>query len=322
MGFQLDPEHRFAPTPERVGRILAAYDLTLRDFRPPGNGMENTTLLVDCAEGPHVLRIYRLGKKTDVEIDRELAFVQHLRARGIPIPRVLATRRGERWTKLELDGAIWQALVMERIAGRHAEAYTPALLADLAGTQARMHLAAGELVDLDPGPALGELADTQFAPRIDLRAVPDPRLSGFVERARQYRLTLDPDLPCGLCHLDYDPENVLVTEEGAIAAVLDFDDLALAPYVVDLAYTTWHVRFHDGEAAAARYLSMYEAVRPLSDREHAWLAPIERFRHYVICSLGILEGAAADAAEVERYLALDAALRDQDARIRGPSGPG
>jgi Ser/Thr protein kinase RdoA (MazF antagonist) len=97
------------------------------------------------------------------------------------------------------------------------------------------------------------------------------------------------------------------TDDGEFAAVLDFDDLALAPYAMDLAYTLWHVRFHAGESAAARYLSIYEAARPLGELERAWLAPIERFRHYVICSLGILEGEAADPRQVERYLALEAA---------------
>lgn len=318
-------QHRLAPTPQLVGELLAGYGLALRRFEAAGTGMENTTLLASCAEGEYVVRIYRREKRGEADVRREVAFLQHLIAQGIPVPRFVARADGEVLAELTADGGAWRALVMERVAGHHAAAYAPALLEDLARTQARLHLAAESFGTLHPaldlGPPLRELRETQFLPHIDREALAEPRLSGFLDRAGHYHLVLDERLPRGLCHLDYDKENALASADGRLAAVLDFDDLALAPYVVDLAYTAWHVLAYEGEAASARYVAAYEALRPLSDAERAWLYPAMLFRHYVIGSLGILEGETAEP-DIAQYLALEALLGgDATAAAASPRAP-
>lgn len=79
---------------------------------------------------------------------------------------------------------------------------------------------------------LANLKEYYFIDQIPQEGI-DSRLRAFLQRAKEYEVSLPSELPRGLCHLDYDTGNTLVNK-NVVAAVLDFDDLALAPFVVCL----------------------------------------------------------------------------------------
>jgi len=274
---------------KNVTHILARYDLALRNFNAASTGIENTTLIIDTNKGKFVLRVYRQRKKDSTEIYRELDFMEYLRANNIKVPRVISNTQGERLTLERLDDKVWQVIVMEFIEGRHAQTYTPELIIELSSTQANMHNLSSSYADkhgvLEP---LTNLEENYFIDQI-LQERIDRQLQAFLQRAKAYELNLPLELPKGLCHLDYDTDNALVSK-NSVAAILDFDDLALAPFIVCLGYTLWHVRTEAGEEAAQKYLENYETQRKLSDLERQFIKPVMLFRHYVISSVKILNG--------------------------------
>ncbi len=71
------------------------------------------------------------------------------------------------------------------------------------------------------------------------------------------------DLLTGPVHLDFDAGNVL-ENDGKVAAILDFDDLAFAPLAACLGNTLWHVFVEADSTKMAKYLKSYVAHRKLS----------------------------------------------------------
>jgi Ser/Thr protein kinase RdoA (MazF antagonist) len=150
------------------------------------------------------------------------------------------------------------------------------------------------------------LKEEYFIKQINLRRLEDDRLRSFLERASNYTLSLDNALPKGLCHLDYDTDNLLA-KNSSVLAVLDFDDLAIAPFIVCLAYTLWHVYTEKSEDAAWEYLRYYETFRQISDLERGYIKPIMLFRHYVISAVKVLNNHTLES-DIEKYLDIEKQL--------------
>jgi Ser/Thr protein kinase RdoA (MazF antagonist) len=237
----------------------------------------------------------------------ELDFMAYLHGHGVPVPGILPNGLGQYITKLTFDGRMWQIIVMEYIKGEHAGQYTEELISDMAKTQAAMHsLSANYSTKSLPAEELRVLKEEYFIRQIDLHHLADDRLKGFLERATNYTLDLGAGLPCGLCHLDYDTDNLL-TKGSSVLAVLDFDDLAIAPFIVCLAYTLWHVYAEENETAAWQYLKNYETFRQLSDLERKYIKPIMLFRHYVISAVKVLNNHTLES-DIEKYLDIEKQL--------------
>ena len=211
-------------------------------------------------------------------------------------------------TSLKLHNTTWWAIVMEFIDGIHSKTYPEKLIDELAITQARLHVLAVDysVSQLMHAGELHELRESFFIQQIDRSRITNRLLLDFLDRAQNYVVLLDRNLPKGLCHLDYDKENALI-KDNTLVAILDFDDLALAPFIVCLAYTLWHIRQQSGQDAQAHYLSKYESIRPLSDLEKLFIKPIMLFRHYVISSIRILNNHRTPE-EIHEYLALESEL--------------
>ena len=300
-------DNQFIPNRQSVARILEQYGLELKAYSAAASGIENITLIADTSKGKFVVRVYRQHKKGSTEIFRELDFMEYLRTHMVKVPMIITNTEGSRLASAQFGGKTWQIIVMEFVEGRHASIYTDALLADLASTQARMHILSSTYKDAYAGPELlTRLTENYFITQIPQTLITDDALPAFLDRAKAYELHLPPELPHGLCHLDYDSNNVLV-KDNTIAAVLDFDDLALAPFVVCLSYTLWHVYTHAGESAAQTYLRHYAAHRKLSDLELQYLAPTMLFRHYVLSAIAILSGRTSPE-KIAAFIRHEAAL--------------
>lgn len=306
----IEPEKRFTPTNQVVGELLERYNLELISYKPAASGIENTTLLVTTTTKDCVVRIYREGKKTVEAIYAELSFMHHLSKNGLAIPKVLHNRQQHLLSGVSQNGKKWQAIVMERSRGIHAPRYTSKLIENLATSQATMH----ELADTFPNTSelqtLRVIRDTLFAPKAAKLKLRDKRLKDFVERAAAYSVSLPVGSPSGACHLDFDKDNVLV-DGDTITAILDFDDLAIAPYAVCLGYTLRDVYAgsHSMTSVIA-YLDAYQDIRPLQKSELRLLRPIMLARHYMMSCLHILDG-KADNAHIQKYLEQESKLLDE-----------
>lgn len=299
---------QFNPDRQKIARILERYDLELKSYREASAGIENTTLIIDTNKGAFVMRIYRQQKKPALEINRELDFMTYLRINGMKVPVVVANKAGDQLTTERFKNKRWRIIVMEFIEGYHAEKYTDGLINELSSIQARMHNLSSTYKDSYPiSEPLTRLKESYFITLIPQSQIIDDRLGAFLDRAKDYELKLPRELPRGLCHLDYDTDNTLVKDD-AVAAVLDFDDLGLAPFVVCLGYTLWHVYTYAGQEASKSYLENYKTKRKLSDLELSYIKPIMLFRHYVISAVKILNGHTSPA-EVSAFLEQEAQLR-------------
>jgi Ser/Thr protein kinase RdoA (MazF antagonist) len=230
-------------------------------------------------------------------------------------PDIIQNKEGSLLTRLTIEGIVWQVILMEYMSGEHQDSYVPQLLQSMATTQAHMHMVSSDFSDHYQGFVIRELRETYFIKQIDMGTLRDSRLIDFLERAKQYHLSLDKRLPWGLCHLDYDKDNILADRLGNITAMLDFDDLALAPYVLDLAYTLLHVYWHAGIKGITKYLAVYEKKRRLSTLERHNLQQLMLFRYYVLCSHNVLNGETEEAT-VAKYLALEEDLLERNLFIR------
>lgn len=304
---KLEQEKQFVPTDECLANLFKLYSLKFISHEAATSGIENTTLIVSINKAKYVARIYRQGKKSDDEIQLELNFMQHLMENGIKVPKVIKNIHGKLITVFNYSNTTWQLIVMEFVDGVHAEAYSRGLLKDMAETQANMHLLSMKYkLPHESNNKLEILRENYFIKQIDRSSIKSSELEAFLARAEKFNLKLDPHLPSGLCHLDYDKDNI-ISKNSKIEAVLDFDDLAIAPFVVCLGYTLWHVYAYNGKEMMQYYLSEYEKLRPLKIIEKQYLTKIILFRHYVVSSLKILNGHTLER-EISEYLKLESAI--------------
>ena len=176
---------QFTPTQENVSSLLKMYNLRLADYKFADSGIENCTILIKASRGRYVLRIYRKHKKGDVAVQRELDFVRYLEANQIPIAYPIANLSGDYLSHLELNGYIWQAILMQHMPGKHADHYSNKLLANLANIQARMHnLAASYQTNNAQKEKLTELRETHFAKLIKNRKTLDVQHQSFIDKTK------------------------------------------------------------------------------------------------------------------------------------------
>jgi Ser/Thr protein kinase RdoA (MazF antagonist) len=298
-----------------VAAALRPYGITKFAFVAATRGIENTTLIITLPDASQrVLRVYRLGKKSDADILLELAFMQELREHGLPIPAIAPSQSGELLGHVDAGDEQWQCVLMEYLGGHHTKHYSPVLIEELARYQAHMHqLGAIWATTQPPGtPMISELTETEFVPLVAVSHIPDPALRAFIERAAAYRFALPDDLPHGYSHFDYDSGNVLVDESGHVTGILDFDDMRYAPLVMCLAYSLWDVRRRNPSSTIdmEAYLHTYQQLRPLTVAERTSLASIMLLRHYAIGALKVLSS-SMDAEVLRDFLHIEQRLIDQ-----------
>lgn len=300
---KIDAAQQFKPTNDNVGAILAAYDIQSSGFSVAQTGIENCTLFVSSDGGNYVLRVYRKAKKSNHDIQAEFHFIDYLAAHEIPVAPAIKNTNKEYITEYQ----DWQCILMPKISGEHATRYNRTLVENLATVQARMHqLALADDAPVAKQPPLLFLQDTIFLPTIDVNTL-DPHAKALMERATGFSVTLPEGLPSGLCHLDYDIDNILVDAQDSIAAVLDFDDLALAPFIVCLGYTLWDIFEQEEPTLVSEYLQLYRSRRDLTKQELELLPRIMLFRHYLVAALIVVDG-DMDEVTAQKYARIENAI--------------
>jgi len=235
------------------------------------------------AQGPGaVLKLYNALEDPAI-VDFQIGALGHLALQdpGLPVPRLLSTRAGERSTRVEgPDGARHILCAITFLPGRLLEEVRPeaALLRDFGRTVARLdralrgffHPAAGQRIAWDIRRA-GEL-------RPHASLIGDPAVATAVARVLERtsgHLSAFAGLRGQVIHNDCNPGNVLVDAQGApsVAGIIDFGDMIHGPLIFDLALAAADVA---GEGmgpieSAQEVIAGYSGVLPLQDDEIAAL---------------------------------------------------
>ncbi len=286
---KLNPEAQIKLNTSTLSHILKNYGLELRSFKIAQGGIENTTALISTNKGSFALRVYRKNKKKVAWIEQELDFMNFLRDNGLPIPQLSKNSKNSFITTFAAQGAIWKCILMEQMPGIHARTYSRSLIIDLAKHQAKMHTLGVQYAKKHrPMTTLDVLIEGYFIKKIQLKKLKQRSTVDFLHRAQKFLVKLDPRLPRGFNHLDYDKTNTLAKNDK-LSGILDFDDLAYSPMVVCLGYTLWDIITDSPNLNRLRlYLKTYSKIRKLKRIEVTYLRDILLFRNYAIGSMDVL----------------------------------
>jgi homoserine kinase type II len=305
-------------------RKLAETDVRaiLRDFgldgyrahHPIAVGTINTNVRVETEAGPLFLRVNE-GKSLD-DVGREAAIVAHVAARGVPTPVPLASGAGQPFV-------LWRDQIVSLfpwIPGRTLERaeVTPADAAAVGRALAQLHLAGADFADHRPGRYEPSEIERRLAGVADLnRAELVPAVTVLSAELGSLAKERAGALPAGVVHGDLFIDNVLYAD-GALAALLDFEQASWGRLAYDLAVTVLAFGFggDDFRADVTRaLLDAYTAVRAPAPEERAALGPELRFaacRFAVtrLTDVHLKQGAgAAPGKRYQRYLARLASLQ-------------
>lgn len=313
---------RFSGSDLDVNKIAAAFGVPFTaSVHRLNSGIINTSFVVRSKKMTYVVRVYVQTKKKAV-IQRELAVMESLRARGISIPRFFSKPDGSYvHTFKDKKGKRWFAVMMEFVKGKELTARNFAVLPQVATIHAQMHnFLAEEREIIQKKKALAAIARSVFG---EVRkALKDSRISenertairmSYTKLYKDWNLAKDSliKLPFGMAHLDYDSSNILV-RDGNVEGVIDFDDIDYIPFVIDLGFSLWwwsFFNFSNYENVINEYLNSYKKVRTLLPLELGLLPLVIRMRNLMISSLiFITRSEKIDVLLISRALKLDRQL--------------
>lgn len=269
--------------PDLVRQALAAWGLqdcpaTLIAAR------ENQVFRVETPDRTLVLRLHRMGYRSQAELTSELDWMAELTRAGVPVPQPIPAQAGARC--IEVQGQLVDMLTFLDAAplmanGQWNAAVDPTACArQIGATLARLH----DLSDRWQKPASFTRPHWDAAGLIGAAPLWDrfwenPKLTveqaklfaHFKSRAAEHLAQLGADPDYGLIHADAVPENVLV--DASTVYLIDFDDGGFGYRLFDLATTANRLDRHDATGHASNaFLTGYIAVRPVD------LAPLPLFR--------------------------------------------
>ncbi len=256
--------------------FLADFDLgAALGFQGVAEGVENSNFLVVTERGRYILTLYeRRVRREDLPFFLDL--MRHLAGRDYPCPTPIASRGGDILKSLRGKPAALTAF----LPGLSVRAPTVEHCREAGAGLAWLHRAAEGFAgrranDLGEGAWPGV-----FAPLAAAAEALEPGLARKIERDLALIAERWPtDLPRGIVHADYFPDNVFF-HGGAFAGAIDFyfaawDTLA---YDIGVALNAWC--FDEGGALdvgkARAFVDGYQRRRPLSEEEKAALTLLAR----------------------------------------------
>ncbi len=196
-----------------VGRLLSAKGIA--------EGVENSNYLIEATSGRFILTIYE--KRVDVaDLPYFLALLDHLAAKGCPVPRTMHTASGEQLvTWHSPDGPKAMALI-EFLPGLSVSRPSPRIAAAVGQALGALHMAAADFPMARPN-SLGP--DGWRALAAQCGAALDGIKPGLAGRVAQELDFLDAHwprhLPKSVIHADLFPDNVLVNGDR-VSGIIDF----------------------------------------------------------------------------------------------------
>ena len=251
-----------------AGELLSAKGIA--------EGVENSNYLIDATGGRFIFTVYE--KRVDpADLPFFFAMIDHLVAKGCPVPRALATADGSHIVE-------WQgkaAAMMTFMPGLSVSHPTPDQAAAVGEALARMHAA---LADFTPtrANALGPAGWFALADKCgdDLDRIAPGLKHRVAEECAFIRAQWPQGLPIGAIHADLFPDNVLMVGEQ-VGALIDFTFACTEVRAWDLAVThaAWSFdasgAVHDAGVGDA-LLAGYDAAFGRSTAERAAFTVLAR----------------------------------------------
>lgn len=268
---------------EVLGELVGEFDVgELTSVKGIAEGISNSNWLVettgkDGSGARFILTMYEFRIEVE-DLPFFLSLLDHLSARGCPVPRTIHDRQGNLYRLLD-DKAV---ALIEFLPGVSVSAPTPGQAHAVGRAIAQMQLAAADF----PGQrenAMGRAEWQRLAQECgaDGLAEIDPGFAALVDRELPAVMANWPiDLPRGTIHADLFPDNVLMLGDQ-VSGLIDFYFACTDLYAYDLAVTHAAWCFsndgrHFDAAVSAALIKGYEEVRPLSAEERAALPILAR----------------------------------------------
>ena len=268
---------------EAMAGIVAAFDVgTLISAKGIAEGVSNSNWLVETqpAQGParrFILTVYETRTEA-ADLPFFLDLLDHLAARGCPVPRTMHDRDGASHRFHE-----GKALALiEFLPGVSVSEPTPAQARAVGSALGQIHLAAADFArtrENSMGPEIWRQL-LHDCGREGLEAI-HPELARIVERELALLAARWPaDLPRGVIHADLFPDNVLMLGDR-VTGLIDFYFACTDILAFDVAVThaAWCFSADGGRFLpdlSAALIAGYQAERPLSQEELAALPLLAR----------------------------------------------
>jgi len=259
---------------EALGQFLTRYDVgDLVSAKGIAEGVENSNYLVDTTTGRFILTLYEKRVAAD-DLPFFMALLDHLDAKGLPVPPAIKDRNGVEIQ--ELAGR--PACLIKFLPGVSLSHPTPAQAFAAGKALAALHVAASDFAPTranSMGVATWRPLFDRCAKQLDSIA---PEFGRQVHRALDEVVAGWPvagALPVGAIHADLFPDNVLMTGD-AVAGLIDFYFACTDIRVYDLAVThsAWAFDATGAPldvAVGRELLRGYRSILPLSDAEQRYL---------------------------------------------------
>jgi homoserine kinase type II len=219
---------------EQLAALLARYDLgTLVSAKGIAEGVENSNYLIDTSERRLFLTLYE--KRVDsADLPFFFALLDHLAARGVPVPRTLRDRDGRQLQ--EVAGR--PACLIEFLPGVSVSVPTAAQAHNVGAALGQMHAALADFPQSRAN-ALGLSGWHDLAARCGADGL-NAIQPGLADRIASELAWLDQhwptDLPTAIVHGDLFPDNVLMRGD-TVGGLIDFYFAATEVRAWDLAVT-------------------------------------------------------------------------------------
>jgi len=260
-----------------LAELVAEYDVgELVSAKGIAEGVSNSNWLVETSTGRFILTMYEARVEL-ADLPFFLGLLDHLAARGCPVPRTIHDREGAAFRTVRGKAVA----LIEFLPGVSVDEPSPAQARAVGEALASIHLAAADFSGRRAnGLALQQWHDLLSRCGQDGLQAIDPSLPALVERELLYLTAHWPQgLPRSVIHADLFPDNVLLLG-NAVTGLIDFYFACNDITAYDLAVThaAWSFSKDGGfrPAIADALIEGYVGRRPLSDAERQALPVLAR----------------------------------------------
>jgi len=263
---------------EELAALIGEYDVgELVSAKGIAEGVSNSNWLVETTQGRFILTMYERRIEL-ADLPFFLGLLDHLAARGCPVPRTIHDRSGAAYRMIG-DKAV---ALIEFLPGVSLDHPEPQQALAVGKALAGIHLASADFAMARPND-LGCSSWRAIAADCSdegLAAI-DPALPGLVRTELDFLDTAWPDaLPRSVVHADLFPDNVLMLGEK-VTGLIDFYFACNDITAYDLAVTHAAWCFDASGRGfrpdiGAALVEGYESVRPLSAAEREDLPVLAR----------------------------------------------
>jgi homoserine kinase type II len=266
---------------EDLARLIAQYNVgELVSAKGIAEGVSNSNWLVettgrDSGGARFILTLYE--RRIDyADLPYFLDLLDHLAAKGCPVPRTMHDRDGASFRMVEGKAAA----LIEFLPGVSPTRPTPTQARAVGEVLARLHLAADDFprtrANAMDFAATAAILETCGPERL---ATIDPALPAMLDHARTAAALDLSALPQSQTHTDLFPDNVLMLGDR-VTGLIDFYFACTGPMVLDLAVTHAAWCFDGANAyrpdCGAALVQGYQSVRPLETAERARFADVAK----------------------------------------------